>query len=73
MEESFDRAREELGISGWSCFLDPTFNEDWHDDVVCTNGSERHRPHLREWDSFVEEWELLQSAEEYGQHLNSRD
>lgn len=55
----------------WTCFYDPTFNDDWHDDVVCSNGSERHRPYLRAWDSFVTEDEIAESALEYENELNA--
>ncbi|TRW45590.1 hypothetical protein [Georgenia yuyongxinii] len=58
--------------SYWTCFYDPTFNNDWHDDVVCANGSERHRPYLRDWDSFVTEDEIMASAFEYEAELNAR-
>ncbi|MEI2268132.1 hypothetical protein OHB93_02285 [Microbacterium sp. No. 7] len=71
IRRSEDRVREDLGVGSWSCDLAPTLNDDWHDDVLCSNGSESHRPYLREWDTFVEEWELLESAEEYEAELNA--
>lgn len=46
-------------------------NEDWHDDAVCSNVSELHRPYLREWDDFVTEAELMESASEYAAELNA--
>lgn len=55
----------------WRCFLSPTYNEDWHDDVLCRKGNESVRPYLREWDDFVEEWEMRESAEEYEAELNA--
>ena len=55
----------------WRCHYSPTYNYDWHDDVVCSNGVEQHRPYLREWDDFVTEDEIMQSAYEYEQELNS--
>lgn len=57
--------------SYWTCFYDPTFNDDWHDDVVCSNGTEQHRPYLRAWDSFVTEDEIMASALEYEDQLNA--
>lgn len=57
--------------SAWTCVYSATYNDDWHDDVVCGNGHESHRPYLREWDDFIEEWELLESALEYEAELNS--
>lgn len=71
MRESEQRVREELSIGSWSCVYDETWNDDWHDDVVCSNGSEAHRPYLREWDSFVEYWEIMESAAEYEAQLNA--
>jgi len=71
IRRSEDRVREDLGLGSWSCDLAPTFNDDWHDDVLCSNGSESHRPYLREWDTFVEEWEILNSAKEYEAELNA--
>ena len=59
------------GAGGWTCSYVPTMNEDWHDDVVCSNGSEQHRPYLREWDEFVTEAELMESASEYAAELNA--
>lgn len=57
-------------ILHWSCWYEPTMNDDWYDDVVCSNGVERHRPYLREWDSFVTVDEIMESAREYEQYLN---
>lgn len=54
----------------WSCTYSPTYNDDWHDDVVCSNGDEQDRPYLREWDSFVTEAEIMESAREYEAQLN---
>lgn len=54
----------------WRCSYLPTLNEDWHDDVVCSNGAEEHRPYLREWDSFITQDEIMESAREYERHLN---
>ena len=55
----------------WSCRYSPTMNDNWHDDVVCSNGAESHRPLLRTWDGFVEEWEIMESASEYEAELNT--
>ncbi|WP_251149774.1 hypothetical protein [Cellulosimicrobium sp. Marseille-Q4280] len=59
-------------IGSWSCGYSPTFNDDWHDDVLCTNGTEDVRPYLREWDDYVTEEEVMDSAREYEQQLNSQ-
>jgi hypothetical protein len=55
----------------WSCTLSVTYNEDWHDDILCRKGDEVQRPYLREWDDFVEEWEILESAREFEAQLNA--
>lgn len=56
---------------GWVCSYDPTMNEDWHDDVLCTAGADSHRPYLREWDDFVTQEELMESAREYENEMNN--
>lgn len=71
MRQSEQRFQEEYGSDLWSCTYDETWNEDWHDDVICTKGLESHRPYLREWDSFVEQWEIMESAAEYEAQLNA--
>jgi hypothetical protein len=58
--------------SVWNCVYSPTYNDDWHDDVVCSNGAEQQRPSLREWDNFVTEAEIMESAREYEAELNRR-
>ncbi|WP_299442256.1 hypothetical protein [uncultured Phycicoccus sp.] len=54
----------------WRCSYSVTYNDDWHDDVVCSNGAEEHRPYLREWDDFITQDEIMESAREYEWHLN---
>lgn len=61
--------RPELGA--WSCEYAPTMDDDWHNDVLCSNGRDGHRPYLREWDSFVTYDEIMQSALEYDAALNT--
>lgn len=56
----------------WSCGYSPTYNRDWHDDIVCSNGAEQTRPYLRGWDDFVTESEIMESAREYELELNSQ-
>lgn len=57
-------------VAMWSCDYDATLNDDWHDDVVCTNGEDSQRPYLRDWDDFVTEAELMESAREFEDELN---
>lgn len=56
--------------AAWECSYSPTYNNDWHDDVVCTNGSESTRPYLREWDEFITQQEIMVSARKYERQLN---
>jgi len=55
----------------WTCHYAPTADGDWHNDVVCSNGSEEHRPYLREWESFLTEEEIIAAAREYEAELNA--
>ena len=70
LDRADEAAAEEKPSRIWSCSYSPTYNRDWHDDVVCSNGAEEHRPYLREWDSFVTQDEIMESAREYERHLN---
>lgn len=54
----------------WVCSYSPTYDQNWHNDALCTNGAESLRPTLREWDSHVTEDELMESAREYAAQLN---
>lgn len=55
----------------WVCSWSPTFDDDWHNDVLCENGIASERPRLREWDDFVERREIMQSAKEYARQRNA--
>ncbi|MCC2028819.1 hypothetical protein KEC56_04690 [Microbacterium sp. YMB-B2] len=63
--------REELGLGSWSCTYSPTYDNEWYDDVLCSNGSDSHRPFPQAMDNFVEEGELVDSAAEYEAELNA--
>ncbi len=54
----------------WVCRYSPTYNEDWHDDVLCTNGRETERPYLRPFDAFITKDEIMQAARKYENQLN---
>ena len=58
-------------LTRWHCQYFPTIDRDWHNDVLCSNGNRERRPYLRAWDSFVTRAEIMQSAQEYEQQLNS--
>jgi len=54
----------------WTCDYAPTMNYDWHDDVLCTNGTDQERPYLLSDDSYVTQGELMNAATEYESRLN---
>ena len=55
----------------WVCSYAPTYDDDWHNDVLCSDGVDEDRPYLREWDTFITEDEIMESAQEYEDGLNS--
>lgn len=57
--------------SAWSCYYDPTYNDDWHDDVLCADGLDVQRPYLLEGDDFVTEDEIMAAASAYETELNA--
>ena len=61
---------EEPAELRWVCSYSPTYDYDWHNDIVCTNGTQQQRPYLREWDSYITESEIMESAREYERQLN---
>ncbi|WP_411699161.1 hypothetical protein [Conyzicola sp.] len=54
----------------WSCAYDPTMNDDWHDDILCSRGAEQIRPSLLPDSSFVGYSEIMQAARDYETVLN---
>ncbi|MHC2999563.1 hypothetical protein [Microbacterium sp. HJ5] len=54
----------------WSCYWDPTMNEDWHDDVACTDGVDYDRPILLADQSFVTQDDMMRAAASYEAQLN---
>lgn len=70
-EAPADELSPETDVSArWTCNYSPTMDNNWHNDVLCTNGSEQDRPYLREGDSFITETEIMDSAREYEDQLN---
>lgn len=61
---------EYFASRGWQCFWDPTMNDDWHDDYLCSSGVNSVRPYLLPDDDFVEGWEIDTAAAEYEAYLN---
>ncbi|WP_146828295.1 hypothetical protein [Aeromicrobium flavum] len=66
------RTVDETAEQEWTCSWSPTMNEDWYDDVLCSDGTREQRPRLREWDSFVTPDEMMESARKYEGELNRR-
>lgn len=75
IDVSREQHSRDAGVSQppeWSCAYDPTYDQDWHNDVLCSDGVSFDRPYLREWDDFVTEQEIMDSAAEYENALNAR-
>lgn len=71
IEEADQESREKVFGKGWSCFYDPTMNENWHDDVRCTNGPKSYRPILLADRGFVTEEDMRAAGQDHENHLNS--
>lgn len=63
-------ASDPTPVARWVCSYSPTMDRNWHNDVLCTNGSQHDRPYLREGDSFITRDEIMRSAREYERQLN---
>lgn len=73
--EARDEIREqerrfEAFAQEWTCRWMPTMNRNWHDDALCTNGSESRRPYLRPRDSYITPDEIMASAQEWAARMN---
>lgn len=60
-----------LPNGSWSCDYQPTMNDNWHDDVICTNGIESFRPELLVG-QFVTEYDMRLEAAYYEDYLNAQ-
>lgn len=64
---------EEIIPSGFfECYYDPTMNYDWHDDVLCDNGTEWIRPYLLENYDYVTQEEIMIEAAAFESYLNQQ-
>lgn len=59
-------------LDEWVCSWDPTINDDWHDDVLCSDGSHEDRPYLLPSWTFVSRDDLMAEALWYQDYLNGR-
>ncbi|MFC4137910.1 MULTISPECIES: hypothetical protein [unclassified Microbacterium] len=57
-------------VATWKCGWDPTYNDDWHDDVLCTKGMESDRPALLPEQEFITKADMMVAAREYEKKLN---
>jgi hypothetical protein len=57
--------------AAWVCSYDITLNENYHDDVVCSDGVSTDRPYLLPDDSFITPDEIMREAARYEDYLNS--
>ncbi len=73
IEEQDTLVEEQIAeaASQWKCSYAPSYDDDWHNDVACTNGVDVKVPYLREWDTFITEDEIMESAREYEDQLNA--
>jgi hypothetical protein len=67
-ESDLPETHQPLGI--WECRWDPSMNQNWHDDVLCTRGTESIRPVLLPNDRYVTQEEIMRAAQEYEDQLN---
>lgn len=70
LQAEADGAFEEYAATQWACFYDATMNDNWHDDVLCTNGVDSTRPILLPDDAFVDYDEIMGAAAAYEAQLN---
>lgn len=71
VEQANRESWERVTGQQWSCFYDPTMNNDWHDDVLCTDGPTSHRPVLlADW-NFVTENDMRAAAQDHENYLNA--
>lgn len=54
----------------WTCSYVPTMNDDWHDDILCSDGISADRPYLLPDDSYVTESEIMDAAAAHEAYLN---
>jgi hypothetical protein len=54
----------------WTCFWNPTINNDWHDDELCQNGNQFLRPTLLPNSKFVTQDEMVAAGDAYAAQLN---
>lgn len=54
----------------WECAYSPTYDEDWHNDILCSDGMTEDRPYLLPSDSYITETEIRDAAAEYEDQLN---
>ena len=71
IEAADEESREKIFGKRWSCYYEPTMNNNWHDDVRCTNGPKSYRPILLADRGFVTEEEMRAAGRDHEKHLHS--
>ena len=54
----------------WTCSYSPTMNHNWHDDVLCTKGTQTKRPRLLPTVRHVTQDDIERAAAQYESRLN---
>lgn len=57
--------------SVWRCSYSETWNDNWHDDMLCTNGLRSERPYLLPNDTYITPDEIMNEGLRYEDYLNS--
>lgn len=71
IQQAEQESWEKITGEKWSCSYDPSMNDNWHDDVLCTTGPNSHRPILLPDQGFVTEAEMQAAGQEYEDYLNA--
>ena len=70
-EDSVLPEADASGAGEWACFWDPTTNDNWHDDMLCTDGVADVRPLLLEG-QFVTRDDMEAAGQRHADELNGR-
>jgi hypothetical protein len=55
----------------WRCSWSPTYDRNWHNDALCSNGGQVYRPHLLPYDSHITYGEMMAAAAAHERALNA--
>lgn len=57
-------------LTPWYCGYHPSYDDNWHNDVTCTNGVQTDVPNLLPNDSYITPAEMEAAAKIYEDQLN---